>query len=139
VQPGRLSDLSETLARATSIVDDLGTVRGAVAVEDRPGFLVTQPGNDPEPIIERLASAQRLTFLVGAGASMEAGLPSWGRLVRAVLESLAPASLDESDRACPALRPTSVSQEAGPRRLGVWLTDAAASALGKGAAAELTP
>lgn len=99
MQPGRLSDLSETLARATSIVDELGSVREAVAVEDRPGFLAPQPGNDPQPIIERLASAERLTFLVGAGASMEAGLPSWGRLVRGVLESLAPASLDESDRA----------------------------------------
>jgi hypothetical protein len=99
VQPGRLSDLSEVLARATSLVDDLGSVRQAVVVEDRPGFLVAQPGNDPQPIIERLASAERLTFLVGAGASMEAGLPSWGRLVRAVLESLAPASLGENDRA----------------------------------------
>jgi NAD-dependent SIR2 family protein deacetylase len=94
-----LSDLSETLARATSIVDHLGSIREPVAVEHRPGFLVPQPGNDPQPIIERLASAERLTFLVGAGASMEAGLPSWGRLVRGVLESLAPASLDGSDRA----------------------------------------
>jgi hypothetical protein len=98
VQPARLSDLSETLARATSIVDDLRSVRDPAGVEDRPGFLVAQPGNDPHPIIEQLASAGRLTFLVGAGASMEAGLPSWGRLVRAVLESLAPAALSDSDR-----------------------------------------
>jgi len=71
----------------------------AVEIADRPSFLVTQVNNDPLPIIERLAGAPRLTFVVGAGASMEAGLPSWGRLVRNLLESAAPATLDESDRA----------------------------------------
>jgi hypothetical protein len=99
VPSGRLADLSELLARAAAVVDDLGAVREAVRVADRPSFLVAQPDNDPTPIIERLAGAQRLTFVVGAGASMEAGLPSWGSLVRALLDSAAPASLSESDRA----------------------------------------
>lgn len=99
MQRGRLTALSEALVRVTALVDDLAAAPEAVRIADRPGFLLTQPQNDPQPIIERLASAKRLTFVVGAGASMEAGLPSWGNLVRSVLESVAPASLDESDRA----------------------------------------
>jgi hypothetical protein len=99
VQRGRLAALSEVLARAHALVDDLAATPEAVQIADRPGFLVAQPENDPQPIIERLASAKHLTFVVGAGASMEAGLPSWGNLVRSVLDSLAPASLNDSDRA----------------------------------------
>jgi hypothetical protein len=99
VQSGRLADLSEILARATALVDDLAFAPQALPLEDRPAFLVAQPGNDPQPIIERLASAERLTFVVGAGASMEAGLPSWARLVRVLLEATAPGSLSENDRA----------------------------------------
>jgi hypothetical protein len=80
-------------------VDDLAFAPEVVPLETRPAFLVAQPGNDPKPIIERLASAERLTFVVGAGASMEAGLPSWGRLVRVLLDATAPRSLSERDRA----------------------------------------
>lgn len=99
MQRDQLAGLSGTLARAVALVDDLGdSGRQAVAVAERPNFLVAEPDNDPQPIIERLASAERLTFVIGAGASMEAGLPSWGDLVRAVLEATAPTSLGESDR-----------------------------------------
>jgi hypothetical protein len=98
MQPDRIADLSEALARATALVDGLGSTSAAVEIADRPSFLLARPDNDPQPIIERLASAERLTFVVGAGASMEAGLPSWGNLVRALLEAAAPKAFSESDR-----------------------------------------
>lgn len=73
MRPGALDDLSETLARASAIAAGLGEVDEPLPVEQRPGFLV---GDDPQPIIKRLATAERVTFVLGAGASTEAGLPS---------------------------------------------------------------
>ena len=68
MQPDRVADLSEALARATALVDGLGSTSATVEIADRPSFLLARPDNDPQPIIERLASAERLTFVVGAGA-----------------------------------------------------------------------
>lgn len=99
MQHGPLADLRDVLARATALVEGIESAPEAVEVVHRPGFLVAQDDNDPLPIIERVGGAKRLTLIVGAGASMEAGLPSWGRLVRDLLESVAPSTLDESDRA----------------------------------------
>lgn len=94
-----VGDLSELLEQATLLAARLGEDPAALPAVERPSFLVAQPDNDPQPIIERIAEAERLTFVVGAGASMEAGLPSWASLVRSVLEAVAPRDLAEGDRA----------------------------------------
>lgn len=54
-----------------------------------------------QPLVERVAAADDLTLLVGAGASMEAGLPSWPRLIEMLLETVAAElpELDEEERA----------------------------------------
>ena len=96
VRPVVLDDLNEALARASAIATGLGDVAEPLPVDDRPGFLV---GSDPQPLIERLAAADRVTFVLGAGASMEAGLPSWRSLVRDLLRDVAPRSLSDGDRA----------------------------------------
>jgi hypothetical protein len=65
VQPGRLTDLSELLTRAKALAADLDSVEDTTEIGERPSFLVAQPRNDPQPIIERLASAKSLTFEPG--------------------------------------------------------------------------
>lgn len=54
-----------------------------------------------EPLIERLATASDLTLLVGAGASMEAGLPSWRALIEQLLQTVGGelTGLSEEERA----------------------------------------
>jgi hypothetical protein len=94
-----MADLSELLARASSLVGELKKLSDPPDVSERPSFLGPDPENDPQAIIEKLAAAERVTFVVGAGASMEAGLPSWGSLVHGLLEDAAPKSFDQLDRA----------------------------------------
>ena len=42
--------------------------------------------------IERIATQPRLTMLVGAGASAEAGFPTWGELIESLLDDVADAA-----------------------------------------------
>lgn len=96
MRPGALDDLNEALGRAAAIAGALAEMGPPLPVEQRPGFLT---GADAQAVIERIAAAERVTFVLGAGASMEAGLPSWGGLVRDVLRDVAPRSLTGADRA----------------------------------------
>lgn len=55
-----------------------------------------------DPLVERFATAPHVTLLVGAGASMEASLPSWPELIERLLERVAkeqPQLVDEDHRA----------------------------------------
>ncbi len=89
----QVTDLRQLLERAGEIVDTLDDRSGAtVPVDERPGYFDPEPGNDLSEAVARMASAAGpITFVVGAGASMEAGLPSWISLVRGIVDDVAPA------------------------------------------------
>ncbi|MGC9221543.1 MAG: hypothetical protein ACP5H2_09380, partial [Solirubrobacteraceae bacterium] len=98
MQSQNIDDLNAVLGRATELVSELKAGETARPVAERPGFLVPAGANDPQPIIEHLATATQLTFVIGAGVSMEAGLSSWVLLVRKLLERVAPKTLIGADR-----------------------------------------
>jgi hypothetical protein len=56
----------------------------------RPSYLRPEGEDRLDEAILRIAEAEELTFIVGAGASMEAGLPSWAGLVRQMVLDVAP-------------------------------------------------
>ena len=56
---------------------------------------LSQP--EVEPIIRRFAEAAEITLLIGAGASMEASLPSWPELIRRLLEHVSNSQRDLTD------------------------------------------
>ena len=88
------------LQRADALAVAIASEPGErVPVEERPGYLAPESGSDLGLVVDRLKDAQDpITFVVGAGASMEAGLPSWASLVRKLVEDTAP-NLPDLDRA----------------------------------------
>src|SRR6476660_9915121 len=97
--PGSVDELCELLRRAGEEAAVLADgPRIAPPVNARPGYFADEAGNRLEEVVERITAADcPLTFVVGAGASMEAGLPSWASLVRGMLEATAP-RLSDRDR-----------------------------------------
>ena len=59
--------------------------------EERPGEMSFASLGQPavSPLIAQFADVEDVTVLVGAGASMEAGLPSWERLIEKLLMTVA--------------------------------------------------
>jgi hypothetical protein len=93
----RLRDL---LRRADQIANALGEQPvPSPPIEERPGYFDPERDNNLDEVVDRLLGASDpITFVVGAGASMEAGLPSWTKLVRELIRKVAP-GLPEPDRA----------------------------------------
>ena len=84
-----LDDLREQLDRVSDIAESLADEPRVP--QSRPAYLPQQERDRWQPVIERLASdEQPVTFVVGAGASIESGLPPWTVLVRRLVEDVAP-------------------------------------------------
>jgi hypothetical protein len=66
--------------------------------QQRPGYFAPESDNDLGEVVTRLSKRDvPITFVLGAGASMEAGLPSWAALVRGLVNDVAP-RLRKSER-----------------------------------------
>ncbi len=85
-------ELGALLKRAQALTSALGDAPTSAAPRgERPGFFAPESGNDLSEVIERLSRSELpITFVLGAGASMEAGLPSWAALVRGLVKAVAP-------------------------------------------------
>lgn len=90
--PAEPAELPSHLERIETLATTLGDGPAEqVAPAKRPGYFAPESGNDLEDVISRLSSTNlSITFVLGAGASMEAGLPSWAALVRGLVEDVAP-------------------------------------------------
>ncbi len=93
-------DLELLLERAQELAGVLGDgPTNPPPPTQRPGFFAPQSGNELGDVVERLSkTGSPITFVLGAGASMEAGLPSWAALVRGLVEDITPRRLGKPDR-----------------------------------------
>jgi hypothetical protein len=88
----RTQELASLLQRALTLADALGDAPASPTPrEERPGFFAPESDNDLGEVVERLGATKLpITFVLGAGAAMEAGLPSWATLVRRLVKDVAP-------------------------------------------------
>jgi hypothetical protein len=86
------SELKALLERAQALAGALGDgPLSPLPLEQRPGFFAPESGNELGEVVDRLSKTDLpITFVLGAGASMEAGLPSWAALVRGLVKTTAP-------------------------------------------------
>jgi hypothetical protein len=90
--PSQVQELQLLLKRSQALADGLGDAPSRlVPSEERPGFFAPESGNQLDDVVDQLSQADLpITFVLGAGASMEAGLPSWAALVRGLVKDVAP-------------------------------------------------
>jgi hypothetical protein len=86
------SELKALLERAQALAGALGDgPLSPLPPEQRPGFFALESGDELGDVVDRLSGTDLpITFVLGAGASMEAGLPSWAALVRGLVKTTAP-------------------------------------------------
>src|SRR5450759_532821 len=90
--PSQVQELESVLKRAQTLAGALGDApSSATPLQERPGYFAPESDNDLGEVVARLSKRDvPITFVLGAGASMEAGLPSWAALVRGLVNDVAP-------------------------------------------------